>query len=186
MIRAVRLPFSILTVFLISGSVLSSEIALSDLLYPDADLKETITLMDNDRLISSLYQAFDTLTALGGEDILVCRVQRIEAPLGGYLIDGLLQIELEGKEFTSFRIGISDSVYDPPFTLIARGLGSEGDVVWYPEPGPDYIYQPDEVMPESIFEYEFLLDRENFENIEMDFSRPVSGSSGDGEGSNAN
>jgi hypothetical protein len=186
MIRAVRLRFALIALVIITGSAAASSVPLSAFIYPDAALKEAITLMDDDRLISSLYQAFDTLTALGGEDILVCRVQRIEAPLGGYLIDGLLRIELEGKEFTSFRIGISDSVYDPPFTLIARGVGSEGDVLWYPEPGPDYIYQPDEVMNEASFAYEFLFDREDFENIEIEFSRPVSGGSGSEEDGNAN
>ncbi len=145
---------------------------LEDFIYPDTEIISSIIQLDDDRLISALYQAFDGLTALGGESILVCRFHRIEAPLGGYLIDGLFNLEIEGLNYTTFRIGIEDGESNYFFALIARGMDSDSNVIWYPAPGPDYVPENNQVTPEDFLTYEFLIDRDEFENLENEFLRP--------------
>lgn len=114
------------------------------------------------------------LSHMGANNVVFCRTTWIMAPLGGYLIDGLCEIDIEGTHYTSFRIGIRDGSEGDPdedmFTFIAHGTG-DGNVFWYPEPGPDFQPGEDEVYPETSFEYEFLLNREDFENLEKDFPR---------------
>ena len=75
-----------------------------------------------------------------------------------------------------FRIGIGDGSESNPeentFTFITSGTTDEnGNILWYPEPGPDFQPDENEIIPESFFNYEFLLNREDFENLESDFPR---------------
>ncbi len=116
------------------------------------------------------------LSHMSAKDVVFCRTRWIVAPLGGYLVDGLCEIDIEGTQYTSFRIGIRDGSEGNPeedkFTFIAYGTtdGNE-NILWYPEPGPDFQPDEDEIIPESYSNYEFLLNREDFENLEIDFPR---------------
>lgn len=116
------------------------------------------------------------LSHMGANNVVFCRTTWIMAPLGGYLIDGLCEIDIEGTHYTSFRIGIGDGSEGNPdesmFTFIAHGTTDENEnVFWYPEPGPDFQPGENEMYPETFFKYEFLLNREDFENLENDFPR---------------
>ncbi len=114
----------------------------------------------------------DTLESLGGSEILICRIRKIEAPLEGYLLDGLWQCDLDGQSYNTFRIGVGVSVDSGVFALIARGEDQQGIVQWYPPPGPDYYTAPDSVFPEELLQYEFLIDRDSFEGLDRTFTRP--------------
>ncbi|MCD4846584.1 MAG: hypothetical protein K8R76_00160 [Candidatus Aegiribacteria sp.] len=116
------------------------------------------------------------LSLMGADDVVFCRTTWIVAPLGGYLVDGLCEIDIEGIHYTSFRIGIGDGSEGNPeedaFTFIARSTtDGNGNILWYPAPGPDFQPGEDERFPENLLEYEFLLNREDFENLESDFPR---------------
>ena len=157
---------------LLYGTALSSSPQLGDFIHPDCGIIESLMQNSNEYLDNALFDAFERLTGTGGEDIFICRCHRIEAPLGGYLIDGLFRLEMNGKNYSTFRIGIEDAEPDTFFTFIARGMDQYSDVIWYPEPGPDYIPQENQVTPESFFTYEFLIDRDEFENLENEFAYP--------------
>ena len=160
-----------LTILLLYGTAGSTP-PLEDFIHPDTEIISLTIQLDDDRLISALYQAFNNLTALGGESILVCKFHRIEAPLGGYLFDGLINLEIEGANYTTFRIGIEDGESNHFFALIARGMDSNSNVIWYPAPGPDYVPEINQVTPEDFLTYEFLINRDGFENLENEFLRP--------------
>ena len=116
------------------------------------------------------------LSLMGADNVVFCRTTWIVAPLGGYLVDGLCEIDIEGTNYTSFRIGIGDGSEGSPeegkFVFIACGTADgNGSILWYPEPGPDFQPDENEIIPESYSNYEFLLNREDFENLESDFQR---------------
>lgn len=164
---------------LLYGTALASSPPLGDFIHPDCGIIESLMQNNNDYLDNAIFDAFERLTGMGGEDILVCRCHRIEAPLGGYLIDGLFKLEMNGKNYSTFRIGIEDGEPDTFFAFIARGMDHNSDVIWYPEPGPDYIPEENQVTPESFFTYEFLIDRDEFDNLEDEFSHPETVNSGE-------
>lgn len=167
----IRLPFYILTIVLLCGTAISSH-PLNDFIYADKEIIESIVQMNDVKLTNAIYLAMDSITELDGENILFCRFHRIDAPLGAYLLDGLFKMELEGEEYSTFRVVIEDSTEDRFFALIARGMDSESNVIWYPEPGPDFIPENNQVIPESFLIYEFLIDRDEFENLENEFPLP--------------
>lgn len=116
------------------------------------------------------------LSLMGADNVVFCSTTWIVAPLGGYLVDGFFEFDIEGTHYTSFRIGIGDGSEGNPeenaFTFIAYGTtDGNGNIHWHPEPGPDFQPDEDEIIPESYFNYEFLLNREDFENLESDFPR---------------
>lgn len=174
-----RLLLSVMTVFLLCGSALSSSPSLDDFIYPDNEITESILQIDDEHLDAALYAAFERLTEMGGDSILVCRFQRIEAPLGGYLVDGLCHLNIDGNNYSTFRIGIEDGVEDKHFIFIAMGTDENDAIIWYPEPGPDYIPNSNQIIPESFLTYEFLMNRNEFENLENEFPRPDADNSGE-------
>lgn len=111
--------------------------------------------------------ALDTLYAMGAEDIVFCGLMRIEAPLGGWLTDGLFDLEEGGARYGTFRVGVSDS--GRVFAVMARGRGADGAAAWLPPPGPDCVVPEGEAAPEGLLTYEFLLEREEFEGLEERF-----------------
>jgi hypothetical protein len=132
---------------------------------------ESLLHTNNEYFDDAIEAAIDRLTEMGSENILFCRCQRIEAPLGGYLIDGLFNLEIESEYYSTFRIGIEDGEPVPFFVFIARGMDNNSNVIWHPEPGPDYVPEENHVVPEGFFTYEFLIDRNEFENLESEFPR---------------
>lgn len=163
---------SALTVMVLCSISFSSQPALGDFIHPDCGIMESLLHTNNEYFDDAIEAAIDRLTEMGSENILICRYHRIEAPLGGYLIAGLFNLEIESEYYTTFRIGIEDGEPDTFFVFIARGMDRNSNVIWYPEPGPDYIPEENPVTPESFFAYEFLIDRNEFENLESEFPRP--------------
>ncbi len=137
--------------------------------------------------------AVDHLLSLGATDVLVCEVHRIEAPLTGYLVDatGSMEMDLLSNgvcsgvaHYGTFRIVLRDGaeydgeLYAPGelISFIARGVDSTGEVVWHPPCGPDYVPARDEPdFPDSMFQFEFLLWREDFESLASRYPRPEPG-----------
>lgn len=111
--------------------------------------------------------SLDTLYSMGAEDIVFCDLMRIEAPLGGWLADGLFYLEKEAARYGTFRVGVSDSAR--VFAVMARGSEEDGGTVWLPAPGPDCVVPEGEAAPEGLLTYEFLLEREEFEDLEERF-----------------
>lgn len=109
----------------------------------------------------------------GVKDIVVCEARWIAAPLGGYLIDSLGSLNQEDKTYTLFRVGVRDgtdnfegySEAGQEFVFIALGKNRAGEIKWYPSPGPDYDHPKIEPFPIELLAYEFLVDREEFENL---------------------
>jgi len=108
----------------------------------------------------------------GVKEIKICETKWMAAPLGGFLIDGLGDFSIGGKEYSIFRIGIRDGSEGnagEAFAFIARGEDEKGNVIWYPEPGPGFQPVKGEVFPEELMVYEFLIDRERFESLSSRF-----------------
>ncbi len=176
MLRFTRLPRSILIPVIIFGSTYASDLPFTDLIHPDSGIFDSIADINDEHLENALAAACDELTEIGANEILICRFHRIEAPLGGYLIDGLFRLQMDGNSYTTFRIGIEDD--ESIFTFIIRGTGTDGSTVYYPKPGPDYIHSGNQPVPEGYMEYEFLLNREEFETLEIEFIQPGNDNSG--------
>jgi len=118
--------------------------------------------------------AIQYLESKSVKEIKICETRWIVAPLGGFLIDGLGNFSIEGKEYSTFRIGIRDGSEGNAgevFAFIARGEGEKGNVIWYPEPGPDFQPAKGEAFPEELIVYEFLVDRERFESLSDRFTQ---------------
>jgi hypothetical protein len=68
--------------------------------------------------------AIQRLENKGVESIKVCETSWIVAPLGGFLIDGFGKLKIGEKEYSTFRIGITDGSEGDAgdeFGFIARG-----------------------------------------------------------------
>lgn len=146
-------------------------VPFDDYLYPGEEVVRLAVQLGNTALEEALAAAIDRLEEAGGEDILVCSIMRIEAPLAGYLIDGLWRASIQGEDYGTFRVGVEDG--GTPFVLIARGVDAEGNIHWYPPPGPDWRPGGNCATPDSFLDYEFLLGREAFEEIEELYPRPT-------------
>lgn len=161
---AIALPLLILV-----GTMAATPVHPEEYIHPDSDLRDPASGMPDSTTSVVVVSAADHLPGIEGGDVLVCRMTRIEAPLGGWLIDGLADIEIDGISYETFRIGIDDS--GEVFTLIARCVDSSGVVRWFPAMGPDYRPGEDEPFPEDLLEFEFLIDRDDFEKLELEFPR---------------
>lgn len=165
---------AVLSVFLLlSLSSLSEDtsgLPIDAFVYPEENVVRFLLDLGDEKLESALQSALYELIEFGGRDILVCCMQRIEAPVAGYLIDGLWNAEIDGETFSTFRIGMEDS--GDVFVLIARGETGNGGIRWYPPPGPDYRPSGDEPVPGRLLDYEFLIGREAFEELEEYYPRP--------------
>ena len=156
-----------------------AEMDIQDYLHPEA-LIQKLELSDSElseNIISSeeaIEYAVFFLERINIENILICEVKWIAAPLGGYLIDGFGLFEFEDSIFETFRVGVRDGSEGnsgEEFVFIAKGIDADGSTMWYPYPGPDYEFPEDEEIPEGYFNYEFLLNREMFETLDERFSQ---------------
>jgi len=139
-------------------------------IHPDAAAAESFESLPGSTAAVVVGTALDTLYAMGAENIVFCGLMRIEAPLGGWLADGLFDLEREAARYGTFRVGVSDSAR--VFAVVARGSEEDGGTVWLPAPGPDCVVPEGEAAPEGLLTYEFLLEREEFEGLEERFGRP--------------
>lgn len=163
-------PAALLLLFLYSPYDDASGLPVDAFIYPEEDVVRFLLDLGDEELESALSSAVHELFEFGGRDILVCCIQRIEAPVAGYLIDGLWNAEIDGDAFSTFRIGIDDT--GEVFVLIARGETESGRTRWYPPPGPDYRPSENEPVPPSLLDYEFLIGRDAFEELEEYYPRP--------------
>ncbi len=148
----------------------TSGLPIDAFIYPEEEVVRFLLDLGDEKLESALHSAVYELIEFGGQDILVCCMQRIEAPVAGYLIDGLWNVEIDGRAFSTFRIGMEDT--GDVFVLIARGETEDGGTRWYPPPGPDYRPSGNEPVPENLLDYEFLIGRDFFEKLEEYYPRP--------------
>jgi hypothetical protein len=117
--------------------------------------------------------AVDHLKAKGVTNIVICEVWWIAAPLGGYLVNALGKATIKDTIYTTFQVGVRDgtderdgkSLAGEMFVFIALGKDKSGQLHWYPPPGPD-IWPPQGVADSSVLDYEFILHRERFENLD--------------------
>ena len=111
------------------------------------------------------------------KDIQICVVSWIAAPVSGYLIDAKGTWKHKDQKFSVFRIGIRDGSEErknklfagEEFVFIALGEDKSGEKIWYPPPGPDYEIKENKVVPEAYYFYEFLLERQDLENLDLQF-----------------
>ena len=174
------LPLLVISSLVLGDSSDAEPEAYFSSIHPDAVINDSSYPQDVEFSVITGLEATvfadSFLSHMGADNVVFCRTTWIAAPLGGYLVDGLCEIEIEGTHYTSFRIGIRDGSEGSPeeskFVFIACGTADgNGSILWYPEPGPDFQPEENEIIPESYFNYEFLLNRENFENLESYFSR---------------
>lgn len=139
-------------------------------IHPELEIE---SIFDSAEGEAMLITALDTLRSMEAGSIYFCRIHRIEAPLGGYLLDGLFNLTEGGREYTTFRIGVRDT--GGVFAFFARGVTESDSVIWLPSVGPDWYHGSGEAPPEGAENYEFLLgeiERERFESLENRFQMP--------------
>lgn len=141
----------------------SSGLPWDAFVHPDSAALESFETLPGSTAAVLVGTALDTLYAMGGDDIRFCDLMRIEAPLGGWLLDGLFDLQKEGNHYGTFRVGVSDRA--DVFAVIARGGGEDGTAAWLPPPGPDCGVPEGEAVPEGLLTYEFLLRRDEFEGL---------------------
>lgn len=100
----------------------------------------------------ALIKAIALFEDSGVRRLCVCEVRWVEAPVSGYLVDALGDLEMkvthgsmgeEGRYFI-FRLGISDRAQGDGsplacgagegFAFVAKGVGPDGEPKWYPPP----------------------------------------------------
>jgi len=155
-------------------------------LHRDAALKEEMTLTKIEGATPMMIEAgyfsisapevlsfaIQHLKTKGVQEIRICEVGWIAAPLGAFLIDGKGSFNIGEKHYSTFRIGIRDGSRGntgEEFVYIARGEDDKGKVIWYSEAGSDFHTTEGEVFPEELLAYEFLGDREKFESLSSRF-----------------
>jgi len=157
---------------------ISEQVDIKKYLHKDAILEEGITPMMRESGYAGIFvreavvYAIKHLEARGVKNIVICEFHWIAAPLGGYLIDGKGSFNIEDKHYSTFRIGIRNGAegnVGDEFVFIARGEDDKGNIVWYPDPGPDFQPAEGEPFPEELMVYEFLSDRERFESLSSRF-----------------
>ena len=135
-----------------------SSFVLDHYLHPESEISVDFQEDEFNRS-RACYAAIVHLSQKGVENIQICEVMRIEAPLSGYLVDSRgVWDSGDGQVMTIFRTGILDgSEYEhelgEQFVFLAGGFGEDGSIILFPEafPHEDFVY-----------EYEFLLDSERF------------------------
>jgi len=175
----VKLFYIVLIPFMLMGSVVGSPVSWRDIVYPQDRLMQSISEMPDIVKDQVIFEAAYELADMGALDVLICGISRIEAPVGGWLLEGLAELEIEEVAYSTFIIGIEDS--GEVFAFIARGLDADDLTCWFPTIGPDHTPAEGEPFPDELLEFEFLLDREGFETLIDVFPRPeIAGNSNQG------
>ncbi|MEI8229933.1 MAG: hypothetical protein WCG83_02230 [Candidatus Peregrinibacteria bacterium] len=148
---------------------------ISSYLHKDAILYEAIPPPAEYHAISvenALTYAIRLLEKKGMKGISICESEWIAAPLGGFLINGKGNFRIGNREYSTFRIGVRDGSEGnagEEFMFIARSKDDQGNVFWYPEPGPDFRPAVGETYPANLMVYEYLGDRKQFETLSNRF-----------------
>lgn len=131
-------------------------------LHPEAEV-ELIVSAGSFSEAEACFAGIFRLVEEGVEDVRICRITRIEAPVSGYLVDATGTMEMEGRRYEVFRVGIEDG-YDNPdlagaeFVFLAGGTDETGESFLYPPETGGFVY-----------EHEFLMEREEFLSLTEDF-----------------
>lgn len=109
----------------------------------------------------AVFSALLRLGEMGGEDMIVVGVRRIEAPLSGYLVDAAGILTMDCVEYTVFRVGVRDGMDDPDcageeFVFLAGGRDCDDNPIIFPPFLEDGGF---------VMEHEFLGDMDEFLGI---------------------
>lgn len=157
-------PVFILKVLALIPWVASS--ALDYHLHPDSGIESSLSpdvFNGSAACFAALYRLYES----GAENVVICSVSRIEAPLSGYLVDATGNLAIEGMNYSVFRLGIRDGEEDTEwasteFVFLAAGFSDSGEA---------YIYPPFDPEGNFIWEHEFLLDTLEFLSVPERFPR---------------
>lgn len=112
---------------------------------------------------AACWAAVFHLVEAGVEEIQICEVMRIEAPLSGYLVDAAGYWDPgNGEIMQVFRVGVHDDreeyrIRGEEFVFLAAGFTDSGEVFLYPE-----AVLAEDSVPSFIYEHEFLVKRDKF------------------------
>lgn len=130
-------------------------------LHPDSGMESEFSFDAYDES-AACFTALFRLCEMGADNVVICEVTRIEAPLSGYLVDATGNLDIEGADYSVFRLGIRDGEENPEwagteFVFLAAGFYDSGETFLYP-PGVN-VEDPE---GNFIWEHEFLLDPGEF------------------------
>ncbi len=138
---------------------------LSHYIHPDSQISAELDSVIFDEA-AACWSAVFQLGSKGIEEIQICEVMRIEAPLSGYLVDATGYLEADDSTaYNVFRIGIlSGEENGGEFVFLAGGLTEQGESILL----PPMEYQEDSI---SVFvcEHEFLFDADAFLTLQDRF-----------------
>lgn len=137
-----------------------SSVVLVHYLHPESKISTELDPVEFTES-TACWAAVFHLTQAGVENIRICEVLRIEAPVSGYLVDATgLWNSRDDNVFGVFRIGILDGQDYPEergeeFVFLAASSDANGDMLLYPEP----VAAEDSVF---VYAHEFLQNRNEF------------------------
>lgn len=139
-----------------------SSMILSHYLHPESQICVELDPYEFNES-TACWAAVIHLTQTGVEDIQICEVMRIEAPLSGYLVDATgLWYSVNGDVFDVFRTGILDGQDYPEergeeFVFLAAGIREDGEVSLFPA-----ALVTEDSVAQFVLAHEFLLNRDEF------------------------
>ncbi len=134
-----------------------SSMGLGGYLHPSSTLEPVIEEGVFNGGAAALAAVYYLTCYHGVENVVICEVSRIDAPLSGFLVDARGSVVYNGMEYTVFRTGIRDdgesrALAGEEFVFIAAGYDLAGEAFILPE----------EVPGEFVPELEFLTGRDEF------------------------
>lgn len=149
------LPFFLARLILLFPAL--SSMGLGSYLHPSSTLEPVIEEGEFGGAASALAAVYYLTFYHEVENIAICSVSSIDAPISGFLVDARGSVVYDSREYSHFRVGIRDDGEDPAlageeFVFIAAGFHRAGEVYFLPE----------EVPGEFVPGLEFLMDREEF------------------------
>ncbi|RKZ04604.1 hypothetical protein DRQ21_02300 [Candidatus Fermentibacteria bacterium] len=142
-----------------------SQAVLSNYLHPESQISAELDPEEFSQS-TACWAAAHHLVQAGVEDIRICEVTRIEAPVSGYLVDATGSWVTGGDTMSVFRTGVFDGyeqVFEPgeQFVFLAAGVTKTGEIVVFPAVTPG--------GSGFVEEYEFLGDTEDFLELSRRF-----------------
>ncbi|MCD4706802.1 MAG: hypothetical protein K8S62_03595 [Candidatus Sabulitectum sp.] len=139
-----------------------SSMVLSHYLHPESQICAELDPLEFSES-TACWAAVIHLSQAGVENIHICEVTRIEAPVSGYLVDATGQWDSGTRDdYQVFRTGVLDGEdyrdkRGEEFVFLAAGSDENGDVFLFPEPA----FTRDSVA-QFVYAHEFLLNRNEF------------------------
>ncbi|MCK5785555.1 MAG: hypothetical protein KAH54_03240 [Candidatus Sabulitectum sp.] len=135
---------------------------LSHYLHPGSGISAELDPMEFSESTACWATVFH-LAEAGVDEIQICEVMPIEAPLSGYLVDATGYWDSgSGRIMKVFRVGIHDDreqyfIGGEKFVFLAAGFTDSGEVFLYPE-----AVLTEDSVPSFVYEHEFLVKRDKF------------------------